>query len=198
VLASLCGIILISTVDISSDDNKDRGTFPHKTAGEITLGDMLAFISAVVYGIYAVVMKKRIGDEGRVNMPLFFGMVGLLNVVLMWPGFILLHVAGIERFALPPTGRIWIIILVNSTSSLVSDFCWAFAMLLTSPLVVTVGLSLTIPLSLVGQMIIDGLYSGFTYWLGAFIVFLSFVFINHEESKDEADQEEPGLLRQVL
>jgi solute carrier family 35, member F5 len=62
-------------------------------------------------------------------------------------------------------------------------------MLLTSPLVVTVGLSLTIPLSLIGQMVLDGLYSGFTYWFGAGVVFLSFVFINHEESKEE----EPDL-----
>jgi solute carrier family 35 protein F5 len=74
-------------------------------------------------------------------------------------------------------------------------------MLLTSPLVVTVGLSLTIPLSLVGQMVLDGLYSGLTYWLGAAIVFLSFVFINHEESKDEDLQlpiQESGILHAEL
>jgi solute carrier family 35, member F5 len=65
-------------------------------------------------------------------------------------------------------------------------------MLLTSPLVVTVGLSLTIPLSLIGQMVLDGLYSGFTYWFGAGVVFLSFVFINHEESK-EPEMQESGV-----
>jgi solute carrier family 35 protein F5 len=58
-------------------------------------------------------------------------------------------------------------------------------MLLTSPLVVTVGLSMTIPLSLIGQMLIHGQYSGALYWVGATIVLCSFVFINHEEAKDE-------------
>jgi solute carrier family 35 protein F5 len=58
-------------------------------------------------------------------------------------------------------------------------------MLLTSPLVVTVGLSMTIPLSLIGQMLIHHQYSGGLYWVGAAIVLCSFVFINHEESKDE-------------
>lgn len=53
-------------------------------------------------------------------------------------------------------------------------------MLLTSPLVVTVGLSLTIPLSLVGQMVLDGQYSSLEYWIGACIVLCSFIFINHE------------------
>ena len=58
-------------------------------------------------------------------------------------------------------------------------------MLLTSPLVVTVGLSLTIPLSLIGQMIEYSQTSSVSYWFGAFIVLLSFVFINHESSQDK-------------
>lgn len=57
-------------------------------------------------------------------------------------------------------------------------------MLLISPLVVTVGLSLTIPLSLVGQMIINSQNSNATYWIGAAIVLLSFLFINYESTDD--------------
>lgn len=73
-------------------------------------------------------------------------------------------------------------------SSFVSDMCWAYAMLLTSPLVVTVGLSLTIPLSLIGEMIQYGQYSSWIYWVGAGIVLLSFLFINRE-STDVEDKE---------
>lgn len=115
VLASLTGIILISTVDLSREDNdENRGSFPHKSQGEIAIGDAMAFGSAVMYGIYAVVMKKRIGNENRVNMPLFFGLVGLFNVVFLWPGFIILHFTGVEEFAMPPTRKIWLIVLVSS------------------------------------------------------------------------------------
>lgn len=57
-------------------------------------------------------------------------------------------------------------------------------MLLTSPLVVTVGLSLTIPLSLIGQMIEYSQTSSVSYWIGACVVLLSFVFINHESNQD--------------
>lgn len=66
---------------------------------------------------------------------------------------------------------------------------WAYAMLLTSPLVVTVGLSLTIPLSLIGEMIQYGQYSSWIYWAGAGIVLLSFLFINHE-SAEGTDKED--------
>lgn len=65
-------------------------------------------------GIYTTVMKKRIGDEARVNMPLFFGFVGLFNSIILVPGFPILHFAGIEPFALPTTRRIWTIILVSN------------------------------------------------------------------------------------
>lgn len=76
-------------------------------------------------------------------------------------------------------------------SSFVSDYSWAYAMLLTTPLVVTVGLSLTIPLSLVGQMIINSQYSSALYWVGAVVMVLSFLFINHE-SHDEDDKDAPA------
>jgi solute carrier family 35, member F5 len=138
-------------------------------------------------------MKKRIGDESRVNMPLFFGFIGLFNVLALWPGFIILHATGIESFELPPTKRILMIVLVNSFSSLISDMCWAFAVCLTSPLVVTVGLSLTIPLSLIGQMVIENQYASGIYWVGAGIVFLSFIFINYEESRDDGQEQEEVL-----
>jgi solute carrier family 35 protein F5 len=73
---------------------------------------------------------------------------------------------------------------LNSASSFVSDYCWAYAMLLTTPLVVTVGLSLTIPLSLIGQMILSSQYSSALYWVGGLLVVSAFIWVNHE-SHDE-------------
>ena len=51
---------------------------------------------------------------------------------------------------------------------------------MTTPLVFSVGLSLTIPLSLIGQMALSQQYSSVLYWTGACIVLLSFLFISHE------------------
>lgn len=64
-------------------------------------------------------------------------------------------------------------------------------MLLTTPLVVTVGLSMTIPLSLIGEMIQYQQYASWIYWVGAGIVLLSFLFINHE-SREEGGSENVG------
>ncbi|CAK7263170.1 hypothetical protein SEPCBS57363_000432 [Sporothrix epigloea] len=185
VAASLIGIAFVSSIDLSGKSDENRGEFPHKSPSEIAVGDAMALLSAVVYGAYVTVMKQRVGHEDRVSMPLFFGLVGLFNVLLLWPGFLVLHWTGIETFALPPTEQVWTILLLNSLSSFVSDMTWAYAMLLTTPLVVTVGLSLTIPLSLIGEMFQYSKYSSGFYWVGALIVVLSFLFVNHESHEPD-------------
>ena len=113
VLASLAGIILISSIDVSGDQDKNRGSFPHKSHKQIAIGDILALTSAVMYGIYTTVMKKRIGDESRADMFLFFGFVGLFNIITLLPGFFVVHFTGIETFELPPTRRILVIVMVR-------------------------------------------------------------------------------------
>lgn len=127
VLASLIGVILISRVDLSSSnstpddaiippDGIDEGDpFSNKSPAEIALGDAMAAVSAIVYGVYTIVMKKQVGDESRVNMQLFFGLVGFFNVFLLWPGFVILHVLDVEKFSLPSENRIWVIILVRKS-----------------------------------------------------------------------------------
>jgi solute carrier family 35, member F5 len=100
VLASLVGIVLISTVDLSGSSDENRGSFPHKTTGQIAIGDTMALVSAVIYGLYVTVMKRRVGNEDRVNMPLFFGLVGCFNLVILWPIFFILHFTGLEPVSL--------------------------------------------------------------------------------------------------
>lgn len=76
---------------------------------------------------------------------------------------------------------------VNSLTSLVSDYTWAYAMLLTSPLIITVGMSLTIPFSLVAQMIFNHQNSSVIYWIGAAIMLLAFLGVSHESTTEEDD-----------
>jgi len=213
VFGSLIGVILISGVDLGADTNTNHDgpaavvvrslqsffssravdTFPDKSPAELALGDALALFSAIFYGVYTIALKKTTvkARPRSLNMPLFFGLVGVCNMVLLFPLFPILHFSGLERFALPPTQRVWTILLVNGVSSLCSDICWAYAMVLTSPLLVTVGLSLTIPLSLVGEMVLQGHYEGWVYWLGAAVVVGSFLFVDHEEREEEQAEFEP-------
>lgn len=51
VVASFAGVILISTVDISGENDKNRGSFPHKSPRQIAIGDALALLAAIMYGM---------------------------------------------------------------------------------------------------------------------------------------------------
>ena len=75
VFVSICGVAMISKLDFSGETDSNRGEFPHKSTVELAIGDLLSLASAVLYGTYSVLMKKRIRDESRVNMFLFFGFV---------------------------------------------------------------------------------------------------------------------------
>lgn len=62
-------------------------------------------------------------------------------------------------------------------------------MLLTTPLVVTVGLSLTIPLALFGQILLQQKSPKLLYWVGAALVLIAFFFINKESETLDATVE---------
>ncbi|KAL7273115.1 hypothetical protein RUND412_004047 [Rhizina undulata] len=233
VLVAITGIFLVSTGEL--DNSKTSAPAPpnpdlppEKTTGQILLGDAMALLGAVAYGLYITLIKVRIKDESRVNMQMFFGFVGLFNVLALWPGIVILHHTGIETFELPHTPKVWWIVgvcaflpspvlfsflkvgeirefkefkddtywhnflgkQINAMITLTSDYCWAFATLLTTPIIVTVGLSLTIPLALLGQMLLLGRFSSMTYWTGAALVFLAFFLVNREGDAEISKESE--------
>jgi len=72
-------------------------------------------------------------------------------------------------------------------------------MLMTSPLVVTLGLSLTIPLALLGDVVGYGRVLGAAYWVGAGLVLAGFFGVNgvalSERDEAEADRQEEVAIR---
>nr|CAG8454330.1 15007_t:CDS:2 [Entrophospora candida] len=163
VCVSVIGVILIST--------RDTAGSPQDQPIKPLIGDSLALIGAIFYGCYTVLLKLRIQNESRVDMPLFFGFVGLFNVILLWPGFFLLDILEIEKLQLPPNGTIWTMVIINALiGTFLSDYLWLLSMLMTSPLVVTLGLSLAIPLALIGDIFFKGIVADEGYWLGALMI----------------------------
>jgi solute carrier family 35 protein F5 len=68
---------------------------------------------------------------------------------------------------------------------------------MTSPLVVTLGLSLTIPLALLGDVVGYGRVLGVAYWVGAGLVLAGFFGVNGValSERDRAEREEEVAIR---
>lgn len=126
---SFVGVLLVSLSDNNSSDPAVSvpppdtppipPTAPERdyTPSSPLLGDALALLSALFYAIYVTLLKVRIGDESRIDMQLFFGFVGLFNIVVCWPVGLVLHLTGGEVFEWPEGGRMWGAILINVS-------CW--------------------------------------------------------------------------
>lgn len=85
------------------------------------MGDSLALLSALFYALYVTLLKVRIRSESRIDMQLFFGFVGLFNILACWPIAVVLHLTGVEPFELPSTGKAIAALLINV--SVTTTFC---------------------------------------------------------------------------
>lgn len=170
VAASIVGVILVS-----KSDRKASHLDPFSS--HWILGDLLALSSAALYALYVILMKVKVKEESRVDMQLFFGFVGAINMLCFWPIGVLLHYTDIEPFSLPHSQKLWFSVVLNAMCTFVSDYIYMLAMLKTSPLVVTLGISLTLPVAVVGD-IFKGVVLPPTSLVGAGLVLSSFVILS--------------------
>lgn len=190
ILLSFAGVMIVTKAD--TDDNNLNND---KSALLIFWGNVLALSGALLYGVYTILLKLKITvpnskKERNLNTHLFFGFVGLFCLVFAWPLLIALHYLGIEKFEAPPTSSVTWLILSNAAITFVSDFCWCNAVLLTSPLTVTVGLSMTIPLAMVGDWVFKEFELNMLYIFGAAIVTIGFLIINRDEEEDFVEDDD--------
>lgn len=150
----------------------------HHSGKDSLVGDVLALTSAFFYATYTTVLKWCLPDEERYAMGMVFGMVGVANMLMMWPGFLILHYTGVEPFELPGWAVLWPLMVNTLIGTNLSDVMWAKAVVLTSPFVATIGLSLTTPFALMADLVIHGAKHGPLYITGAVVVTAGFVVAN--------------------
>ncbi|KAF9569676.1 hypothetical protein CPC08DRAFT_677317 [Agrocybe pediades] len=187
VTTSFVGVALVSMSD-SQAKQPGQTSIGHAFNMVVVFGDFLALISALFYAMYVTLLKVRIKSESRIDMQLFFGFVGLFNIIGLWPIGVLLHLTGAETFELPSTAKAMSALLINMAITVSSDYIYVLAMLKTTPLVVTIGLSLTIPFAVLGDFL-RSRPTHFIVGLGALLVLCSFVAIGLEDSDSEEDDQ---------
>lgn len=152
-------------------------------------GNLMSFGSAALFSLYSVVLTKLSGNSNRVSQPLLFATVGTYSMLFLWPLFIILHYADVEPFLWPYDLESWASILFNVIfGTLVPTYLWTLAFKLTSPLVVAVGVSCAVPLTLIFELI----YSNHLPWISVLagsLVVAGFLLINTKSLCPNKDQE---------
>lgn len=115
-ICSFTGVLLVSLSDSKApagSTTRPGIIHTHIMDSRASFGDFLALTSALFYAMYVILLKVRIKSESRIDMMLFFGFVGLFNILICWPIGVFLNFTKIEVFQLPPNWIVWKAILIN-------------------------------------------------------------------------------------
>ncbi|CAI5511444.1 unnamed protein product [Closterium sp. Naga37s-1] len=196
-----------STVFGDDARNPGEGAGQYVLPSQHLVGDIFGLLSAVSYGVYTTLLRKYVGDdeagEEKADMQKVFGYIGLVTLLGLWWIVFPLHVVGWEPLAvMPSTVNLDEDIVANSlVGSVVSDYCWALSVVWTTPLVATLGLSLTIPLAMVADMVMHGRQYSFVYILGSVQVFGGFLIANMADKcmgGPATDHESPRFEKEMI
>ncbi|PSN47358.1 Solute carrier family 35 member F5 [Blattella germanica] len=176
VLSSTCSLFTLTLAALFPSSLGDRFTVSKlvavlvclsdlKIEAKVPMGAILALVSAFFYATYLVFLQRKVDNEDKMDIPMFFGFVGLFNLLLLWPLFFILHYSKWELFEWPTKG------------------CF-----LTSSLVATVAISLTIPMTMFADIVFKKVVDyPFMFYIGAVPMFLAFFAVTllvHYENWD--------------
>uniref|UniRef100_H2ZHN5 Uncharacterized protein n=1 Tax=Ciona savignyi TaxID=51511 RepID=H2ZHN5_CIOSA len=187
-ISKLCAVLLsiggMTMVGLGAENTDIQNLLSTDNA---KLGVMWSLIGTFCYAVYLVSLKKSVGSDENIDVPMFFGFVGMFSFTLLWPGMVALHYTGVEKFELPDRTSILLVVVNGLVGTVLSELMWLWGCLLTSSLIATMSLSLTIPLSIFLDIVFRKVEFSWLFYMGVAPVFLAFLAVTYLCHKPESD-----------
>ncbi|CAG9800718.1 unnamed protein product [Chironomus riparius] len=176
---SMCGATMVTMSEISEPQS--------------SRGIVLSVLSAFFYACYLVLVKRKNDTDEKIDIIEFFGFVGLWNTLLLWPLFIVLNFSQLESFEMPNKKQFLILFINGLIGTVISEALWLWGCFLTSSLIATVAITLTIPFSMILDVVLRNKVYPLNFYLGSIPMFLSLIFIAFLMKYEDGDPIMKGL-----
>ena len=164
VLFTISGVVLVSYSDL-------------KLESGLPLGSLWTLSGAIFYSSYIVFLRRKIDHEDKLDVPMFFGFVGLFCFLFLWPVFFLLHFSGHEVFEVPSRPQLLAMLVNGLVGTVVSELLWLLGCFYTSSLIATLAVSLTIPLTTFADVLVKKVSYDQLFYIGSVPMFMSFFLV---------------------
>uniref|UniRef100_A0A6B2E777 Solute carrier family 35 member F5 n=1 Tax=Phlebotomus kandelakii TaxID=1109342 RepID=A0A6B2E777_9DIPT len=154
---------------------------------KMSKGVILALTSAFFYASYLVLVKRKSDTEEKIDIPLFFGFVGMWNLLLLWPIFFVLNFSHVEPFEFPNRHQFSVLFLNGLIGTVVSEALWLWGCFLTSSLIGTLAMTFQIPLAMLFDVVLRGKNYPLLFYLGSIPIIFSMVFVGILLKYEDAD-----------
>jgi len=181
VLFTVAGVVLVSYSDLKLEEG-------------IPLGSLWTLAGAIFYSSYIVFLRRKIDHEEKLDVPMFFGFVGLFCFLFLWPLFFVLHFTNHEHFDLPNKEQLLAMLVNGVVGTVLSELLWLFGCFYTSSLIATLSISLTIPLTTFADVLVKKVAYDQLFYIGSIPMFVSFFLVAMVSHWDNWDPMLEGLV----
>ncbi|KAK5583623.1 hypothetical protein RB653_005221 [Dictyostelium firmibasis] len=144
-------IFMGGIVGITIVTSKSSSIYPNAIKG-----DLLMILSAGLWAIYEVMTSKFLGNAKRTIVNTYMGFIGLINLIIGIPFIFILNFIGFEVIKIP-TLKIFGMLLSNAIIGSSITYLVNWGLSLTSPLFVRSGELMSIPLTLLFDLIVKNM-----------------------------------------
>eukprot|EP00730_Choanoeca_flexa_P013667 TRINITY_DN5573_c0_g1_i2.p2 TRINITY_DN5573_c0_g1~~TRINITY_DN5573_c0_g1_i2.p2 ORF type:complete len:376 (+),score=34.19 TRINITY_DN5573_c0_g1_i2:1481-2608(+) len=138
-------------------------------------GVLLTVSASCCAALYKVLLKVYLQDATAASVALFMSLLAMVNLVLLWPVWLLLQQQDVEAFSFDRVP--WQALCLGALLSLLVNFLINFGIAFTYPLFISIGTVLGTPINAVVDWQVHNIRPGWMTFTGCGCVMIAFVLL---------------------
>ncbi|KAE9034532.1 hypothetical protein PR003_g9173 [Phytophthora rubi] len=148
-------------------------------------GDVCALIGAIMYGVYTTAIGRYLPDDAGMSVSLFFGFVGLFSFIVLAIFCIIFNYTGVESLQGLTWEIVGLLFVQGLLNNVLADYLWAVSIMYTSTTTATIGLSLTVPMAIFSDWIVNDMKPTWVTYVSSVLVLGGFVVLAVTTRKEQ-------------